>query len=327
VWVHPPYQNVVRKYIHIAALNKNTGKKRKMADTPNHAEREDTKEDEIEKISDEVVVSICVDCSLFFKKKQKVKTELCLSTERGNAKHPMHMCVDFIVSGGCSPRPSSSVLIHGITSMLYEFPRNPIFEDDNQVLFHIMGGAQKYADLFSSSIYDLEEYVCVLKWIWCGCQQILVDGCLAKQFRKYNGDHPGQSQWWRKQLPSACRFCRGCHISKMSHNYSYSIHFALSVASGKASSEEGIKWILAELAKIESLDHPIEHVSVFCTKCCRLSVISYEYDNALKALLHIPPCPKQLKLTMADEKGQSQGNLIVYYISMIQIASKQLQCL
>jgi len=317
VWEHPPYQNVVRKYVYMTG---SSHKKR--------PKEEDALEDSAN--DKEASMSICSDCSLFFKKKYRSNTSASgnsadmVSQQQQPAKHPMHVCVDFILSGGCSTKPSSSVLIHGIQSMLCDFPKNPIFESDDLRLFHIMGSVKKYAELFSSSMYDLEEFACILKWMWCGSQQILVDEHLAKLLRKYNGDHPGYSQWWKKKLPSACRFCNtSC---KPFHELvdSNSVNFALVVASGTSTVEDGLKWIQAEVEKIESFNKPLDHISAFCTKCCQLSVISYEYDVALKTSFEIPPHPKQWGCTSTEETGASS---IRYYLAIVRNAATLLQTL
>ena len=259
-WTKPPYQNIIEQHL--------------------YSHKQFTND-----------ISVCFDCTNFIKKKGKRKQDdtgfesIMISK---NLKHPMHVFYDFIISGGCTLRPSLSVLIHCIDSVLYKFPDNPILNAQNRSFLNMMSSIQAFTEMFALSIYDVDEYLCALRWAWCGSQKFLTDPLLAKLMRRYSAKYPGHEQWLNTCFPSACRHCGPITLETECLNPSGKFGYDVVLFNG-ANDEKGIdKKIMDGLLAIEAHDSPIEYVSMFCAKCCRLSPISFSYDYIIKKRMKVP---------------------------------------
>jgi hypothetical protein len=200
----------------------------------------------------------------------------------------MHIFVDFILSGGCSLRPSSSVLIHCMDSILYRFPVNPILEMKNQTLFELFSSIKTFTESFALSVYDVDEYLCFLKWIWCGSPNILLDQTFAKSMRRYTSKYPAYEVWKNKMLPVPCRHCGPVRLETELHTSYQSNLYSTVLLTGSSLLIENDSSIIHSLLDIEKHEKPIEYVSTFCTCCCRISVVSYTYTTILKKRMKVP---------------------------------------
>lgn len=245
-------------------------------------------------------ISLCVDCTVFIKKKankELTSNNINVYVTRNNhkIKHSTSYLIDFILSGGCTIKPCSSFMIHAINSFLYEYPSNPIYSMTcNNLLLLYMGSINHYANSFFFSVHDCDEFLCMIKWIWCGAPFIFHENKTAKCMRKYVTKYPGHYSWWRSHLPSACRFCGPVPFvhNTSGSNISESLDrliptFDTVLTSGKINSVDIEKWTISELEKIEEESRPIDHISVFCEKCCKISVISFTYHTIAMHLFDI----------------------------------------
>ena len=220
-------------------------------------------------------VSLCKHCSLFLRRNAE-------SSNR--CRHPMLTAMNFILSGGCTESPPSSLLIHCIDSLLYKFPLNPIYRGYDNELKYMVKSIQFYTGMFNVPIHDFTPYLCAIKWQWDGCPYIIKNNKLVKHLRRFFGVHPYLSSWYR-QLPHSCRFCGPCTIQdELNCDISYSVR----LNRGIQTKSHIMNMIVDGVERIERMDNPIEHVSVFCHVCCSISIISFTYVQAWKKLIGYP---------------------------------------
>ena len=278
-WEKPPYQDIVEGLLNIELLNS-------------------------------TYVPICQSCTCFVKKYSLVVIETNAKCEEeyhscdkkrkpqshikwtrkkrqmvsSKPRHPVHLAVDFILSGGCTLSPCYSVLNHLMESITYKFPSNPILQMKGGLLHSFTQAVLHHICEFQVAPHTYLQFISLLKWLMTGSQRILTDQRMAKKMRRYLCDFPDHEQWWKLQLPpSACRFCHGGeahpHIINSNENISF--------CSMLWNPTETLHNLTKEIQKIEESKQMVDHVTTFCYKCCRFSVISYEYDCSLRKTMKL----------------------------------------
>jgi len=228
-------------------------------------------------------IPVCQHCSCFIRKGLAVLEGQSLSTTlpENRPKHPVHLAVEFLLSGGCTPSPCHSVLNHLMESMAYDFPNNPLLQMNGLVLHDLVHSVLHHIETFQVEPHTYINFICLWKWLSTGSQRILSDHQLAKLMRKYLCDYPHHEEWWKQKLPkSACRFCYGAKISTVSPS------FCSIIASPHSSF--AMSDVLAILEKLEKNTQTVDHSTIFCCECCKFSVISYEYDCAFRSAMLLP---------------------------------------
>jgi hypothetical protein len=279
-WEKPPFQDIVEGLLNIELLN-----------SP--------------------YVPICQPCCCFVKKYSLVeveKSEKCKEEHHHHASnkkrkqlshfqysrkkrkmisskplHPVHLAVNFILSGGCTLSPCYSVLNHLMESITYKFPSNPLLQMKGGLLYNFTHAVLHHIDEFKVPPHTYLHFISLLKWLMTGSQRILVDQRMAKRMRRYLCDFPDHEQWWKIQLPqSACRFCHGSEPPNILHESE-----KRSFCSVLWNPNETIQNLTKEIQKIEESRQIVDYVTTFCYKCCRFSVISYEYDCSLRKTMKL----------------------------------------
>jgi hypothetical protein len=225
----------------------------------------------------------------YFSREKKQKRQISFQYSRKKRKieahkprHPVHLAVNFILSGGCTLSPCYSVLNHLMESITYKFPSNPILQMRGGLLYNLTHAVLHHINEFKVPAHTYLQFISLLKWVTTGSQRILVDQRMAKRMRRYLCDFPEHEQWWKRHLPpSACRFCHGDE-SKILHA-SENISFC----SVLWNSKETLQNLTKEVEKIEESKQIIDHITTFCYQCCRFSVISYEYDCSLRKTMKL----------------------------------------
>lgn len=241
------------------------------------------------KESEKENIGICVDCNIFFQKK-----EVCLENNTTckkkrsclmNCKHSMCVFVEYVLSGGTSVKPCDSFIFQATQSLLKNFPENPLLQIENGMLLSLMGSVNTYCLLTGATTCDLPEFVCVLKWIHCGASQMILDGDFAKKIRHFFRKNEGHDEWWKNNMISACRFCSGSPFTKKESLFvsmtPERIPYDLVIVSGKQSLQDLVLWILEEIEGIEKCKHCMDYVCSFCVRCCKYSIIQYEFKQDL----------------------------------------------
>ena len=236
-----------------------------------------------------VVVEINDRCEEEYHTREKRQSGIQYSRRKRKLKsskplHPVHLAVDFILSGGCTLSPCYSVLNHVMESITYKFPSNPILQMKGGLLYNLTHAILHHISEFNVAPHTYLQFISLLKWIMTGSQRILVDQRMAKRMRRYLCDFPEHEQWWKSQLPpSACRFCSGTESPQLLPKSEH-----LSFCSVLWNSNETLQSLTNEIRKIEESKKIIDHVTTFCYKCCCFSVISYEYDCSLRRTMKLP---------------------------------------
>ena len=257
-WEKPPYQQIVEGLLQIEA--------------------------------EHLYVQICQPCTCFIKKYSDFTNQDGTPTypkkRRKSAstkpKHPVYLAVEFILSGGCTLSPCYSVLNHFMESVTYNFPSNPILQMKGGSLYNAVHAVTHHISEFKVPPHTYLQFITLLKWLMSGSQRILVDQRLAKRMRRYICDFPEHEEWWKLRLPeSACRFCHGSILSFSSPSFCSTLW----------KSQSTFLNLTDAIEKIEETCKIIDYVTTFCCKCCKFSVISYEYDCALRNTMkmHITP--------------------------------------
>jgi hypothetical protein len=229
-----------------------------------------------------VFIPVCQHCSNFVRKGLSIHEAHPSCLPENRPKHPVHMAVEFLLSGGCTPSPCHSVLNHLMESMAYNFPDNPILQMKGMVLHNVVHSVLHHIETFKVEPHTYMNFICLWKWVSTGSQRILANHHLAKLMRKYLCDFPHHEEWWKQKLPkSACRFCHGIlppSIPKPS--------FCSVIASSDATFQ--LSKVLKILENFEKRTSTVDHHTIFCCECCKFSVISYEYDCAFRNAINLP---------------------------------------
>lgn len=224
-------------------------------------------------------ISMCMDCSAFIRKNVLSKSDENVWKRKPDCiKHPTHVLIEYILSGTCSTKPCSSVVIHGIHSLCHKFPQNPILMMEDRSLYNIIGSIISFQKLFNIHSNDIANHLVLMKWIWCGCPPNIGDMKFAKKIRKYAGNNPGIYTWTKSTFPSACRFC--CEQSEiMTTNESKNYRSVL------MKREKDTMTILRET--VESCKTPMDYISFLCPKCSEISTISHEFQIFLHRFFNL----------------------------------------
>jgi hypothetical protein len=235
------------------------------------------------------VVLVCRYCSSCIQRSYKPK-------QQGEPKPmlPMHLSIKYIMSGGCEISPNAKTLTHCIESLAYCFPNNPLLSkahggDDGELcgLAERIQLIIKHQELFYDETFD---FLCFIRWVAEGSQHFMIDAKFAKKVRKYVEENVEVKEWWAAQAPpaSACRSCIpiqgtflrekiGAIVSpqRNKEGRGYSSVLTYSSPNPEIKISKGVDAIEEEALVVDG-------VSVFCTRCRDVSVISYEYDCLVK---------------------------------------------
>jgi hypothetical protein len=233
----------------------------------------------ISHLEEEDQVSICQYCSAFI----RMHVKQISKDKSKKPKHPMDMAVDFILSGGSTPSPCNSVLNHCMESLVYNFPSNPILQAKNCDLYDMVQAIMHHIHTFEvKNSHEFINFGCFLKWIFNGRQRMIKDAESAKIIRRYLSDHSDQEKWWSEKVPtSACRFCSKSPASVIPSSFCSVLWTGTSIQQSAN--------IHSDLEKIESTNICIDNMSIFCCKCCRFSVISYDYHTKMRNVMGLLP--------------------------------------
>lgn len=224
-------------------------------------------------------ISICCDCSSFMRKNVQIRKNANVYKFQKSPQyvlHPVHIFVDFIISGTCSLKPCSSVVLHCLESLLYQFPRNPMLVMEDASLYLLIGSIRVFNAFFSLELHDFAVHIPFLKWLWIGAPILIDNTKFAKKIRKYVSRFPGIYEKCRSMFPHACRHCSPhspCPLSSPS----VEPDFLSMLVYGDAAHAK----IAEEVHRIEEYSGPVDFVSFYCEKCCRLSILRPEYEQCL----------------------------------------------
>jgi hypothetical protein len=227
-------------------------------------------------------VSICQYCSAFIRMHVKKNSK----DKATKPKHPMSLAVDFILSGGSTPSPCHSVLNHCMESLVYNFPSNPILQTKNCDLYDMVQAIMHHIHTFQiKNSHEFVKFGVFLKWIFNGRQRMIRDTESAKIIRRYLSDNCDQEKWWDEKVPtSPCRFC-----CKSSAGAAVTPSFCGVVWTGTSIQQTSSDNIQRDLERIESANVCIDNMSAFCCKCCKFSVISYDYHKNMRNVMGLLP--------------------------------------
>lgn len=189
--------------------------------------------------------------------------------QSGGRRHPLHMAVEFVLSGGCgAPTPNKTQLIRWIGGMDHE----------NPILLRTQGGdlharvqaLRRLETVFGAPAFDA-GMISLVRWLFEGATRIFSEPELGRTVRRVISEWNGPHFW--NALPCPCRRCRGGGT----HFVGYS---SVLVAGG---ADE----LRAEFENIIEKTPIVPGVTIFCLLCGQVSAISFEYDDALKALLDV----------------------------------------
>jgi len=264
----------------------------------------------IQRESERDNLGICIDCNIFFQKKEscmedcKQQSKRKTASNNMNCKHSMCVFVEYVLSGGISVKPCNSFIFQATQSLLKNFPENPLLQIENGTFLALMGSVKPFCSITGYTTCDLPEFICVIKWIFCGASSIIVDSDFAKKMRHYFRKNEGHDEWWKSKFCFSCRFCSSNELSRffLSEN-AQSLPFDLVIASGKKNVKDCVKWILEEFENIEKNGTCVDYVCSFCVKCGKYSVLHHDHDYQLQSIFqdegqcclsekNIPPCTK-----------------------------------
>jgi hypothetical protein len=267
------------------------------------------------------MIKICDHCSVFIRKtmawivKNNVgEVNVCYNASRNiKINHPLQNVIQYIERGGIGQRPPKGLLINYIESFSSIYPLNPIFNCFKyETLYRMVQGIKQCSELLSLSIYDFEKFICFVKWILCGAPRFIKNPKFAKAIRKYFGCHPEHKTWFQRlKVPTACRFC--CKKLKRRQNQNAeddllnifkTSYVNVCITNGSLDTETFIE------TKLRRIEHNVsnDHTNIFfCEVCCKVSVISFEYNEKVETLLNMN--------SMREEKKRL--NEYEYYIKII----------
>jgi hypothetical protein len=236
-------------------------------------------------------IGICTDCNIFFQKK-----EVCLETNGSrkknfasslNCKHSMCVFVEYVLSGGLSVKPCNSFIFQATQSLLKNFPENPLLQIENGTFSALMGSISTFCNVTGFTSCDLPEFICVLKWIFCGASSLILDPNFAKKMRHYFRKHEGHDEWWKTKIFSFCRFCSPNPIHKIYSEKVLStcterLPFDLVLVSGKSNIQDHVKWLLGEMENTEKHQICMDYTCSFCVRCCKYSILHHNHENVLQ---------------------------------------------
>ena len=188
---------------------------------------------------------------------------------RGRKWHPLHLVVDYILSGACStPAPSRLQFVRWISEMDAEHPilcctRHGEFRDRLQAI-------SSFDPLFGAGSISLA------RWLFEGGSHIFDDMDLGRNIRRLISSG-GAPRFW-ETLPSACRRCAATE-----NNNDFLLGYSGALLHGSA------QRMMAEFEGVIEVAPAIAGLTVFCLRCRAVSAISFEYDSALRAALRIAP--------------------------------------
>ena len=261
-------------------------------------QEEDEEDDELEEVAgsrSSSLVAVCNSCHIFlasYSKQQKKRERL---------QHPMHMVVNYILSGACTrPMPCRPQLRRCLIMLLTD-PPNPI-------LLHTLNGVWHERLLASKLIVESlgdnnedgvsDDILSLVRWLFEGAQQVMADADLARNMRRLLSQihcsgtttttttttttsrlpSPAMMQMWMT-LPDSCRHCvlsksQAALDSEDAHSgccYSAAMLF-------KGSRD----FMECELQRIEASSSVVPGVTLLCPRCCQVSAISFEFAKALR---------------------------------------------
>jgi hypothetical protein len=204
----------------------------------------------------DAVVAVCDYCASFLKE----RTFASSGEVRRGRKHGMQLAVEHVLSGGSLPAPSRPHFLRCLS----------ILDRPNHSFRRIRHG--ELLDRLEAR-KRLRGHDCAVRWLMEGRQRLFSDPILAKNLRRWlsHDAAAARDRWW-DHLPTACRFCLrpGAQLDVPA-----SFRNVLSFA-GDPSAERALHAI--EHAIVPGLTH-------FCIHCRRISVITHEYNLALRAKL------------------------------------------
>jgi hypothetical protein len=112
----------------------------------------------------------------------------------------------------------------------------------------------------------------LVRWLFEGASRIFSDPDLGRAVRRVLGEWNGPHFW--NALPCPCRRCRGGGTPLFTG-------YSSALVAGSADE------LQAEFENVIERGPIVPGVTFFCLLCGEVSAISYEYDDALKALLGI----------------------------------------
>ena len=248
-----------------------------------------------------IMVLVCEHCSNFIRKNQTLHAKRERNSDATTMTTlPMHLAIEFIMSGGLTLSPCQKMLTHCIQSLLFRLPSNPILllkgnEEALMGLNEKLEVIAQYMETFGLEKGESEaKAVGLARWITEGSQHFLTDPDMARKIRRYTESHMDVMDWWKEKVPgdTACRHCVWLPhkkfqklidevVSPNKNNTSYS-----SVLSHSSPHPEfKIDNVLQDLEEDQVV---MDGVTVFCTGCCRVSIISYEYNCLFKKAIQSP---------------------------------------
>ena len=235
-------------------------------------------------LASETLVRVCQHCSSFFRKNEhRARNKI--------PELPMALAIDYIMSGGCTQSPCSKMLLHCMESLAYNFPHNPLllWKQDQEKLM----GLQLRVQLIINHLNMFEEmdvtFLCLIRWVAEGSQHFMVDADFARKVRRYVDQNGAALDWWQERAPTetTCRKCMPCRARALRDKVAQAMPDKATTSSYSSvlvfSSPNPEIRIDKCLEAIEREAVVIDGVTVFCTLCTEVSVISHEYDCLVRS--------------------------------------------
>jgi len=242
-------------------------------------------------------ICICKACSGFIRRSQRDKEKKKVKKNNTKPVLPMFVALQYILSGGCTQSPCFKMLKHCVESLCHRFPTNPILQAKNGNLYlervfeRMQLIAKQWNVFFKHPKANNEDFICIARWLAEGSQTFMIDSNLSRKMRKIMENTPEFKTWWSERVPPALACRHHLTVGQPMIGKLMQMHVAPQEIKEKASYSMVLAHesffpvipILEEMkTNIEKVPYVLDQVSCFCTRCNKVSVLSYEYDVILK---------------------------------------------
>ena len=213
-------------------------------------------------VGDMRCVDLCRYCHIFVSEygtRRRRQRDSC-----GLKKHPLHLIVDYVMSGACStPAPSKPQFLRWVSEMDVQ---NPILVGTRHGAFNDRMQAIRTLDpLFGA------KSISMVRWLFEGRSHIFDDMDLGRNIRRIVSDTCVIQRFW-EALPPSCRRC----CARLGGGSPHTDFLGYSSTLLHGSSMD------LEFDAVIEIAPAVPGLTVFCVYCSSVSAISFEYDSALR---------------------------------------------
>lgn len=201
--------------------------------------------------------ALCNYCSFYMR---------CSLRGVGTKKHPLHLVVEYILSGACAvPAPTRAQLLRWIAGM----------DAENPILLRTLHGElhERMQAIRSLDPSFAPQSISLARWLFEGRSHIFDDMDLGRNVRRLISLWDSNAPRLWETLPSACRRC--CSTNAPTDFYGYS-----------SSLLHGDR-MLIEFAEVIEVAPAIGGLTAFCMRCRAVTAVSFEYATSLRAALRV----------------------------------------